>query len=194
MIDSVEAFYQRELQHPERAITAHLPRLRALAADCQTAVEFGVKRGASSSALILGATQSVVSYDLVPTKEAMLLRSLAGSRWAYHIEDSRYSERIPSDLTFFDSLHTYAQLTAELERRGPLTRRYLVFHDVGTFGEIGAAGETGKHSWTYVPGQSCPLEHLGIRPAIDAYMAADPTWRIRARYTDSHGLLVLERR
>jgi hypothetical protein len=39
-----------------------------------------------------------------------------------------------------------------------------------------------------------PLTALGIRPAIDDLMIRDPSWRIVARYTDSHGLLVLERR
>jgi hypothetical protein len=39
-----------------------------------------------------------------------------------------------------------------------------------------------------------PTDALGIRPAIDELLIRDPSWRIVAHYTDSHGLLVLERR
>lgn len=175
------------------AMSAHLPRLRALAQGLDLAVEFGVKRGGSSTALLLGAAR-VLSFDLVATAEARALRRLVGDRWTYRIEDSRAAQVPECDLLLVDSLHTYAQVRDELAAHGHKARRYLVFHDVTTFGEVGADGETGCQQWTYVRGQSVPAEYLGIRPAIDEYMARDDTWKIRARYADSHGLLVLERR
>lgn len=192
MIESVAAFYARELQHPERATTAHLPRLRALAEGLELAVEFGVKRGASSSALLLGAHE-VVSYDVVETADARLLERLAGERWTYCLADSRTADVPPCDLLFVDSLHTYDQVAAELTAHAGKVRRWLVFHDTITFGSIGAKGESGQHLWTYAAGQSVPRGALGIRPAIDELMIRDPSWRLRAHYTDSHGLLVLER-
>lgn len=191
--DSVEAFYQRELARPERAITAHLPRLRVLASLCRTVVEFGVKRGASSSALLLGGAE-VFSYDIVETKEARLLERLAGPQWHYAVQDSRKAVSQMCDLLFIDSLHTYAQVDEELKIHAGWAHRWLVFHDVLTFGSIGADGETGRWSWTPEAGKSVPVEHLGIRPAIDALMIREPNWHIAASYPDSHGLLVLERR
>lgn len=192
MITSVAAFYARELQHPERATTAHLPRLRALAEGLDFAVEFGVKRGASSSALLLGA-RYVRSYDIIETPDARLLQQLAGAKWAYCLADSRTAEVPASDLLFVDSLHTYDQAAAELAAHADQVRRFLIFHDTITFGSIGADGESGRQRWTYTPGHSVPRPALGIRPAIDELMIRDPSWRIRAHYTDSHGLLVLER-
>lgn len=175
------------------AVAAHLPTLRYLAAGCETVVEFGVKRGASATALLLGAAR-VVSYDVVPTEEARALQALAGERWSYRLEDSRTAHVPACDLLFVDSLHTYDQVRAELEAHADRVRRWLVFHDVTTFGEVAAVGETGRQAWQYEPGQSVPDVHRGIRPAIDELMIRDPSWHIFSRDTHSHGLLVLERR
>lgn len=175
------------------AIAPHLPRLRELAAQCESAVEFGVKKGASSSALLLG-VNFLTSFDIAETPEARELQKIVGARWDYRIEDSRKASIPECDLMFVDSDHTYGQVKAECAHADK-ARRFIVFHDVTTFGEVGAVGETGRQSWTYVPdGGSCPKEHLGIRPAIDELMIRDPSWRIIERRTESHGLLVLERR
>jgi len=188
---TLEAFYAWSQAQPT-AMAPHLPRLRALAAGLSLAVEFGVKRAASSSALLLSAAR-VISYDLVDTPHARHLAQICPT-WDYRLEDSRTADVPPCDLLLLDSLHTYAQVQAELIAHGDQVRKFLVFHDVITFGVIGANGDTGVHSWQYEPGQSVPLEHLGIRPAIDELVIRDPSWRLAASYTDSHGLLVLERR
>lgn len=190
-VASVEAFYERARRTPS-AIAAHLPRLRALADGLDVAVEFGVKRAWSASALLCGAAQ-VISYDLVATAEARDLERLAGERWSYRLEDSRTADVPPCDLLFIDSLHTFDQVQAELAAHADKVRRYLVFHDVLTFGSVGARGESGEQLWPYQRGQSVPVEALGIRPAIDALMIRDRTWTIAASYVESHGLLVLER-
>lgn len=175
------------------AIQPHLPRLRALAEGCGTAVEFGVRRAMSSSALLLGADH-VISYDVIEIHEAAEL-ARQWPAWEYRIGDSRFAPVTTCDLLFLDSRHTFGQVDAELTRHADAVRRWLVFHDSVTFGSVGADGETGALQWTYRPGNgSVPPEALGIRPAIDALMIRDPSWRIAAHYTDSHGLLVLERR
>jgi len=174
------------------AMAAHLPRLRALAEGCALAVEFGVKRGASSAALLLGATH-VISYDVRETPEARVLEQLAGARWEYRLEDSRAAACPPCDLLFVDSLHTYDQVRAELAAHADHVRRWLVFHDVLTFGTVGAKGESGEQIHPYRRGESVPRDALGIRPAIDELLIRDRSWHIAASYSDSHGLLVLRR-
>jgi hypothetical protein len=188
---AIEALYVEHCASGS-AMAAHLPRLRELATDCDLAVEFGVKRGASTTALLLGA-QRVLSYDILATPQAKALERLAGDGWTYRLADSR-TAKIPScDLLLVDSLHTYAQVKAELDAHADTVQRYLIFHDTITFGSIGADGETGRHLWTYTPGHSVPTSALGIRPAIDELMMRDPTWRILSHATLSHGLLVLAR-
>lgn len=188
---TLEDIYRLHCAEP-RAMSRHLPRLRALAEGCDVAVEFGVKHGASSSALLMGARR-VVSYDIVESPQARELEQVA-PHWEYRIEDSRTAEIPECDLLLIDSLHTYQQCRAELEHAADLVRHWLIFHDVLTFGSVGADGETGEQLWTYRNGESVPQECLGIRPAIDELMIRDPMWCIAASYTDSHGLLVLERR
>ncbi len=191
-MNPVEAIYAGH-QLQASAITAHLPRLRALAEGLPLAVEFGVKRGASSSALLLGA-RHVISYDLVSTPEARALAEAAGDRWTYLIADSRTATIPACDLLFIDSLHTFDQLDVELRQHADMAGRYLAFHDTITFGSIGARGESGDWLWTPTRGQTMPASALGIRPAIDALLIRDPSWHVVAHYVDSHGLLVLERR
>jgi hypothetical protein len=194
MPDPLEPLYRQHLTHTRRAMTPHLPRLRALAADVDVTlcVEFGVKQGASSVALLMGA-QHVISYDIVETPQARSLQAIAGPRWDYRVQDSRVAVPTPCDLCFVDSLHTYAQVKAELAQHAAYVRKYLVFHDTITFGSIGANGESGTWIWRQEPGVAVDLAHMGIRPAIDELMIADRSWRIAAHYTNSHGLLVLER-
>jgi len=192
MSDPIEGLYVQHCQSGS-AIAAHLPRLRQLARGAALAVEFGVKCGASTTALLLGA-ERVISYDISQTPEAQDLQALAGDRWSYRIQDSRVATIPDCDLLFIDSQHSYDQMIAELMQHADQVQRWLVCHDTITFGSIAAIGETGRHAWTYQPGQSVPFEALGIRPAIDALMISDPTWHLAAHYTESHGLLVLERR
>lgn len=191
MIPTIESIYEEHLKK-QTAISVHLPRLRSLATGLDLAVEFGVKAGASSSALLMGA-RHVISYDIVPTSCAERLAQAAGPRWNYRIQSSLMAGPVHCDLLFIDSLHTYGQCKGELWRHANSVRSYIVFHDTVTFGSVGAAGETGRQSWPYQPGVSVPPEHLGIRPAIDELMIDDPLWRIQAHWTDSHGLLVLRR-
>ena len=189
---SLHTFYNACLDQPRRAMTAHLPRLRDLAVGLPHAVEFGVKHGASSAALLMGATR-VTSYDIVETASARRLQQLA-PWWDYRIADSLTVTIPDCDLLLLDSLHTCAQVDAELTRHADRVGQYLVFHDTITFGSIGADGESGQWSWTPVVGQSVPYDHLGIRHAIDRLMLRDRSWQIHSAYPDSHGLLVLERR
>lgn len=189
---TIEDVYAQHCQG-RTAMAPHLPRLRSLATGYELAVEFGVKHGASSAALLLGASH-VISFDVVETPQARQLQALAGDRWEYRIQDSRRAFVPECQLLFIDSLHTYAQVSDELEAHAHKVKRYLVFHDSLTFGSIGAKGESGEQLWTYQRGVSVPLEALGIRPAIDELMVRDPSWHIVAHDVTSHGLLILERR
>lgn len=188
---SLKEFYETCLTIPT-AITPHLQTLRHYASKCEIACEFGVKRGFSSSALLMGAS-AVHSWDIAPTREAQHLQQLA-PRWGYRIEDSRLCRLPVCDLLLIDSLHTYAQVKAELATMRGLIRKYLICHDVTTFGSVGADGESGRQSWTYETGQSVPQEHLGIMPAVLEFMAEDPVWDVLEINPHSHGLLVLKRR
>jgi hypothetical protein len=186
-LDAIYTFHATNTRH---ATAAHLARLRHYATGCDLAVEFGVKHGATSAALLMGAKR-LISYDLVRSDRCNPLLLAAGARWSYITGDSREAPVVDCDLLFIDSLHTYAQVDAELSRHASHVHRWLIFHDSITFGSVGADGETGQPLWSPATGTPAPPEALGIRPAIDQLMMRDPTWHIHAHFPDSHGLLVL---
>lgn len=192
--DPVEAIYNGHLQNRRHGTATHLPRLRNYATGCDLAIEFGTQHGASASALLLGARR-VISYDLKYSPRLEALATAAGDRWLFRRQDSGRGPSIEScDLLFVDSLHTDAQVTAELSRHADAVRRWLIFHDTMTFGSVGADGASGCLSYHHNRGEEIPREHYGIRLAIDQLQIRDPSWRIYEHYPESHGLLVLERR
>ena len=190
--NAIESLYDRHCRVPH-GTNPHLPTLREYASRCDVAIEFGCKQGRSATAIILGARQCAISYDIEPTRHAKDLQKFAGDKWLYILADTRTADVPECDMLFVDSLHTYAQVDAELKAHADKVKRWLLFHDTLTFSSIGADGETGKHSWTPQANVSVPMEHMGIRPAIDELMIRDPSWRIIDHKLYGHGLLILER-
>lgn len=179
-------FEVQHRQHKRRqndSINEHLPVLQQLASECDTICEFGVKIARSSVALLLGVRGVLYSWDIQATPQALEAADKARQKWVYTIGDSRTANVQPCDMLFIDSLHTYDQLTAELEHAAHFARKYLVFHDTVTFGEADAIGETGRTK----------EGTRGIMPAIEELMQRDPTWRVKHHYLNNNGLLVLER-
>ena len=178
----------------EVATAKHLLKLLELAEQCRNIVEFGVNRGASSSAFLLGCRGRLYSWDIKITKQARQLQRAAGSVWRLSDGDILDIRKLPDDvdMIFFDSLHTYRQLTQELTW-GNHSEKYLVFHDTISFGTWGADGEKGR--WMEQPKITAdffPALH-GIRLAIDEFMIENPHWKIAYHAPYGHGLLVLER-
>jgi hypothetical protein len=188
--DALEALFAQHCQG-RTAMARHLPYLRALAEGCDLAVEYGVNRGGSTTALLLGA-QRVISLDILNVPARRQLAPLADGNWTFLQADSTKYPLPECDLLFIDADHTYNSVKAELQHADQV-RKYLAFHDTLTFASIGAAGESGALRWTPVTGQSVPWEHLGIRPAIDELMIRDRSWQIKYSSWESHGFLVMER-
>ena len=146
--------------------------LRLLARTCSHITEFGVRSGNSTVAFLAGLPVGgrLSSYDCQPPPFT------GPSEWAFHrARTDELADIEETDLVFFDTLHTYAQLRAEL-RHGNQARQWLVFHDTVTFGTVGEDG-----------GQ-------GLMPAIHEFLEANPHWRTFAACQHNNGLLVLERR
>ncbi len=91
------------------------------------------------------------------------------------LEDTRTAKIDDTDLLMIDTCHHYEHLQAELAASGMRARKFLVFHDTAIYGSTGDNGG------------------LGLRPAIDEFMAANPVWELWREYTNCHGLIVLRR-
>lgn len=153
-------------------INEHMPRLRELARECRHVTEFGVRTGNSAVAFIAGCDE-LVSYDINPTPLAL---TVAG--WTFKQADTgRLDDIAETDLLFIDTLHTCAQVEAELKHAGRV-RKYLVFHDTVLFG-----------CWEETTQGGPP----GINHAIWQFLAANREWAVKEHHANNCGLLVLER-
>lgn len=173
-------------------INEHLGLLRELANDCEHVTEFGMRWASGSTLAFLAAQpKKLVSWDIDPdfvTGEPVLRLLLAlkssDNRCTFEPRVGNTLEALiePTDLLFIDTLHTFKQLQAELERhcdpKDSKVRKYLAFHDTTTFG---TAGEDGSEP--------------GLRMAIRWFQRefAFPLWKLIHDRENNNGLVVLAR-
>lgn len=176
-------------------IVDHLPALAALAAQCLTIAEFGVRGGNSTIALLFGLSPfgperaswgqpTLYSYDKDPCLDTRRTIAAANTesgntvRWIFEQADTATVEIPLVDMLFVDTLHTYAHVWAEIQ---PATlaqvRTYLAFHDTILFRGHDENSEDGP----------------GILQAILERLAADGGWVLHSHSSACHGLTVFER-
>lgn len=152
-------------------INEHLPVLKELVAG-KTVLELGTRTGNSSIAFIAGRPKELVSVDLDFSRLDPQIPAgaiLAGVPWTRLEQDSRRPLSRKFDVVFFDTLHTEAQLAAEIEAHGDAD--ILIFHDTTTNWTEGESGEPGLRR--------------AIEPLIGKYECKE--------YTRNNGLMVLTR-
>lgn len=182
-VDSIDALYELYL-NIESDIKSHLPRLKALASECDTVVEFGCRQGLSTAALLAGRPKRLITYDFCAQtleQTAALLGSLCPPEieLEFYCGDTRFVEPIPEcDLLWVDSYHSYAQVKMELRKHGHKATKFLAFHDTDHFG---TTGEDGLRP--------------SIRQAIYEFVEdSKDEWFILREYHDSNGMIVLKKR
>jgi cephalosporin hydroxylase len=144
-------------------------------------VELGTGGGDQSTlALLIGNPKSLDCFDISPPGSLPTIERLAdesGVAFEFHCEDTTKAEGIQSDLLLVDSLHTAAQVEAELAIFAPLCSKRIVFHDVISFGD---------HGQTDKPDQ-------GINLAIARFLYKHPEWSVERYSEEDNGLLTLRR-
>lgn len=156
-------------------ITEHLALLKLLVRPLDHVTEFGVRTGNSTIAFLAGLAPygTVHSYDINPP--AFELPLDAASMWRFTQADTAGLAKIDrTDLLFIDTLHTYAQVKAELKHAAQV-RRFLVFHDTVLNATQGEANQE------------------GIGRAIAEFRAENTGWEEFAHCRHNNGLLILER-
>jgi cephalosporin hydroxylase len=162
----------------ESDIFQHLPLFNILAKTCKHVTEFGVRWGTSSTAWL---NNDVVlrAYDIKAFPEAVTLFDKAkkqGKDAELIIADTAAIADIEeTDLLFIDSLHTADHILKEL-RFHHRVRKYLIFHDTVTFGDIGEDGGP------------------GVMHAVQAFLHSNPNWVVLENRTNCKGLMVLTRK
>lgn len=154
-------------------IALHLPKLRELARQCDVVVEFGVRDGHSTKAIIEAHPKRLVSYDIEPCPAVEHLQT-NGTAFEFIVADCENVDIPECDMLLEDAKHTAGHVQAILDRHSHKVRKWLVFHDTKTYGERGEDGG------------------LGIRKPIDQFLRDRP-WKIEYESDSDNGLLVLRR-
>ena len=121
-------------------INQHIPVLKQLAKECSSAIELGAKNMVPTWGILLGLSESSgrnrhyigIDVDQPPVEKLLLARIMAkseGISFEFLQGDDLKINTPETDLLFIDSYHTYAYLTAELEKYAPHTMKYIAMHD-----------------------------------------------------------------
>lgn len=176
---------RRQDHFPNSDILLHLPLLRYYAGRSESVVEFGVRGGQSTVALMAGLKDQPVlrwmfSFDVDRTPFVDSFGEIAGPGWEFRqmsTVDESVAHLVPeADLFFFDTLHTDRQIREELRLHGHKARKYLVFHDTTTCGEFDLSGPNPREK--------------GIRGGIFEY-AVSHNWVEVYNTKACNGLLIL---
>lgn len=161
-------------------ICQHLPTLRKYAYMCDSIVELGVRSIVSTWAFLLGKPKTLISVDIIhPSKyvdydqygcNLELVYKLAegnGIDFKFIEQDSLKIELPEVDMVFFDTLHTYEQLSQELRLHGNKAKKYLIFHDTETYKDE-------------------------LIPAINGFLLHNTYWGVHEKFDYNNGLLILK--
>jgi methyltransferase family protein len=147
----------------------HYRTLIRLAGEAKTIIEWGVRGGVSTWALLEGLPPDgrLFSVDIIPC--IVPPRVSGDPRWTFIVGDDlspAVREQLPgqADLVFIDTEHTYEQAGAELHLAEQYSPKRIVLHDIN---------------------------QPQMRSAVDDFCAASD-WRMVA-YEDPFGLATLER-
>lgn len=168
----------------------HFPTLRRLAAECESAVEMGVRGVCSTWAIAAGLAENnragkrLVYLDIGNCQNLAFEAACqtAGIDVQWHQGNSlQYRIEPPCDLLMLDTLHTYKQLTLELNRHHYFVNNYIIMHD--TEAPWGRRNEANDGS-----------EKQGLMTAVEDFLnERGDQWRIKEHHANSHGLTILER-
>jgi hypothetical protein len=171
-------------------INEHLQALYEVSLGCDLVVELGVRGLISTYAFLASKPRKLISVDIVhPSKWGCnnfekILESARRQNidFIFLQEDSTQVEISESsiDLLFIDTIHTYDQVSKELNHLGGKVKKNIVFHDVSLYG-IDGYGHNGHE-----PGN-------GILRAIDEFLVKYPEWHVVSHVKNNNGLMILGR-
>ena len=179
----LEAWYQRALDpvYADSGIQRHLPTLREYAESVDHIVELGIGGGDQGTLALLATKPATLdSYDINEPASLPTLRKLADQNnieFTFHQGDTGKAQPIASELLFVDTWHAAPVVAKELELFAPLCARYIIAHDVVTFGHHGQGGES----------------DTGIVLAFGDFLMRNPEWRVVRMDEYDNGLLILAR-
>lgn len=183
-------------------INEHVPALRALAMECSSVVEIGLRDMVSSWGILQGlsenpsASRSYLGIDISypPFQTLSLAKELAeecGISFHFCQSNDMHVDIEPTEMLFIDSLHTYCHLTYELEKFSPKVSKYIAMHDTSEpWGDENEDVYYGDYS-EYPSEYDCTKQ--GLWPAVEDFLLRHPEWTLHERHLNNHGFTILKR-
>lgn len=189
LINTIEAKYNDRKNTPSD-INEHLPTLYDYALKCNTIAEFGVRSVVSSYAFAHARPKELLCLDINNNinVDTFIDECKQEDINASFVHASSLDYELPHeyDLLFIDTLHTFNQLTLELEKHHSKITKYIIFHDTIFWGH---KDEIYTNSG-YASEQS---NNVGLVPAIGNFLKKNKQWREVETYTNNNGLTIIER-
>ena len=162
-------------------INEHLPTLLEYGRMVDHITEFGVRNGQSTLAWWYAEPKILRCYDIDPCDiHHRLMVNIEKSNeldYKFIQADVLKIEIEETDLIFFDTFHSYTQLSNELLLHGDKSSRYLIFHDTATYGR---RGEDHKKP--------------GLIQAIGEFLLDNKDWIVERNFKNNNGLLILKQK
>lgn len=164
-------------------INEHIPTLLKYGQECEHITEMGVRGICSTWAFLSAAPKKLISYDLENPSlwggninDVYETAEYYGLNFTFVQANVLEMEIEETDFLFLDTWHVYEQVRDELKLHSPKVKKYIGFHDIVSWGEI---GET--------PG------YRGINYAIDEFLQNNSEWGVKEKFLNNNGLLIIER-
>lgn len=189
-------------------IQEHIPTLRDYASRSTSILECGVRSAVSTWGFMKGLYESeypikkLVGVDLHDHPNVSAIKELASSLGIDYTfwqgDDLKYplSANDEFDIVFIDTWHVHAQLSRELEKFAPVTKKWFILHDTTVDEYI---GESIRNGWDVKrqaeeTGYSVESITIGLWPAITEFLVHNPEFELEKRYTNCNGLTILRRK
>lgn len=216
----IDANYKRVSMQPSD-IFEHIPTLCRYALECERIVEVGVRGVVSTWAFLKGLahndsdTKQLICVDIedVPTMDEVFtyakevgidMRFICGNSATI---DFRACSRPAAkalmplqqndeyDLLFIDSFHVCAHLERELAAHAGKIKKYIIMHDTESDGIHGESVRCGYNIPDQVKSYGYEESRIrqGLNLAVNEFLAKNPDWKVKERFTHNSGLLVLAR-
>lgn len=158
-------------------INEHLPTLKRYAEQSDVIVELGMRKIVSTWAFLSGKPKHLISVDITHPKdygadlwEVVDAAQSVGIQFDFVLKSSLEIDLLEHDFLFIDTLHTYAQLTAELERHHSKVKKFIAMHDTNLAGDPD-----------------------NMRGAVNDFLDKHTEWEVSEHFDNNNGLTVLKR-
>jgi len=172
-----------ELCNKQSDIWEHLPVLKEYTEQCDHVTEVGVRWIVSTWAFLAGKPKFMRSYDIknpaafgANISEVEKAAKKAGINFEFKQADILETEIDYTDLLFIDTWHCGHQLRKELKLHAEKSRKYIIMHDLVTFGQRGEDGGE------------------GLKTALNDFLGSNEDWVVDNEYKNNNGLTVLRRK